>query len=402
MWMFLEPYSFIFEGKQGYIIYNTLNGEIVKSYNTKIINDIIRSIKQSNRYGISIEENLLKDKSVLHFIKDLRETFTGDIINIEEMGHAPFVFKPVLDLLNNPFRNEDIKENPFDKEEVVKYLHEVTLYLGGTCIHNCEQCINLYKQTTFCTNQTCDNVLTKTDYENLFIHLATIGLKNVKLIINDLGSSSTIEIISLMNLYELYPDVYINYMNFKIGSFNRLCSSVKINSLNILVNKQLNKNIKEIPQAANWIFLVDAEDTLLKVNSFIEAEGINAKIVPIYTKKNITFFENFVYTTFDDLKSQVLSKKEVFAKQILNETMFGKLYIMADGMVFANLNRKSLGNIKINSLNELIHKELLSKDSWLFTRNYGKCSNCVYKYLCPSPSNYELFMGNLDLCTIVD
>lgn len=105
--MFLEPYSFIFEGKQGYIIYNTLNGEIVKSYNTKIINDIIRSIKQSNRYGISIEENLLKDKSVLHFIKDLRETFTGDIINIEEMGHAPFVFKPVLDLLNNPFRNED-------------------------------------------------------------------------------------------------------------------------------------------------------------------------------------------------------------------------------------------------------------------------------------------------------
>lgn len=400
MWIFLEPYSFIFEGKQGYIIYNTLNGNIVNSYNSKTVKDLIRRIKQSDKYGVALEEKILKDNDVLQFIEDVRETFSGDLIAVKGIGNEPFVFKPILDLLNNPFRNEENKENPFDKEEVVKYLHEVTLFLGCKCIHNCEQCSTIYKQTTFCTNFLGDAILTKSDYENLFIHLATIGLKKIKLIVNNIDLSSVIEIISLMNLYELYPDFYINYKNFNANDFCFLCSKSKIGGLYILVNEQLPKDIRDIPQTANWIFSVDSEDMLLKTNSFIETEKICARMVPVYTKTNVPFFENFVYTTFDDLKSQILNKQAIFARQILNETMFGKLSIMPDGTVFANVNKKPLGNIKMNSLNELIHKELLGQESWLFTRNNGQCSNCVYKYLCPTPSSYEFFIEKLDLCNI--
>ena len=83
IWIFLEPYSFIFEGVQGYVIYNTLNGEIIKSNNSKTINNIIKEIKESDRYGIRLEENIFKENDVFQFIKKLRETFTGDFIETD-------------------------------------------------------------------------------------------------------------------------------------------------------------------------------------------------------------------------------------------------------------------------------------------------------------------------------
>lgn len=400
IWIFLEPYSFIFEGVQGYVIYNTLNGEIIKSNNSKTINNIIKEIKESDRYGIRLEENIFKENDVFQFIKKLRETFTGDFIETDVSRNEPFIFKPILDLLNAPFINDNKEENRFDKEEVVKYLHEISLFLGGKCKHKCEQCSTLYKQTTFCTISSSNDLLTKTNYEELFIRLKTIGLKKIKLIVNNFDLSFVVEIITLMNLYELYPDFYINYINFDLEKFSHLCNNVKISNLYILVNKELPESIEKVSQTAKWIFLIDNENDLLRTNSFIETKNINAKIVPVYTKTNTDFFESFVYTTLDDLKSQILGKKEIFARQVLNETMFGKLSIMADGSVFASVNKQSLGNIKYNSLNELIHKELTNKESWLYTRDQSKCSECVYKYLCPSPSDYEFFIGKTNLCTI--
>lgn len=52
------------------------------------------------------------------------------------------------------------------------------------------------------------------------------------------------------------------------------------------------------------------------------------------------------------------------------------------------------------SLGEIVFNELENSKSWLLLRDDGLCEKCENKYLCPSVSNYELVIGELDLCHI--
>ena len=47
-WFYLEPYTFVFEGKQGTVVYNTLNGKVVRCENDIVVNDILCQLKERN------------------------------------------------------------------------------------------------------------------------------------------------------------------------------------------------------------------------------------------------------------------------------------------------------------------------------------------------------------------
>ena len=79
---------------------------------------------------------------------------------------------------------------------------------------------------------------------------------------------------------------------------------------------------------------------------------------------------------------------------------FGKINIMPNGDVYANLNHPILGNIYTDSLYEIVHKEVEEGKSWLRIRNEAPCNDCVYQWLCPPPSNYEIAIGRSNLCHV--
>ena len=92
-----------------------------------------------------------------------------------------------------------------------------------------------------------------------------------------------------------------------------------------------------------------------------------------------------------------MSKRDIFIRQTLNISYFGKLYIEPDGKVYANLDNAPLGMID-DSPHDLVYKELTEGHSWLHIRDQEPCRECVYQWLCPSPSNYERVIGKPDLC----
>jgi pseudo-rSAM protein len=121
---------------------------------------------------------------------------------------------------------------------------------------------------------------------------------------------------------------------------------------------------------------------------------------PIYTGDNIDFFEENVFLSKEDILSGSNSIKDFFAHQAINIYDFGKINIMSNGDVYANLNHPPLGNIYTNSIYEIIQKEIDEGKSWLRIRNQTPCNNCVYQWLCPSPSDYEIAIGRQNLCHI--
>jgi len=54
-----------------------------------------------------------------------------------------------------------------------------------------------------------------------------------------------------------------------------------------------------------------------------------------------------------------------------------------------------------DDIKDVTIKALKTGKAWFNTRDrVTPCKDCIYKYLCPSPSNYELTLGRNNLCHI--
>lgn len=74
-----------------------------------------------------------------------------------------------------------------------------------------------------------------------------------------------------------------------------------------------------------------------------------------------------------------------------------------DSALFYNtLNNEEIDNMNNLSFKEMAFKEMMTNDNWRRLRkNISICENCVYNFLCPDPSNYELVIGKNNLCNIL-
>jgi hypothetical protein len=59
-----------------------------------------------------------------------------------------------------------------------------------------------------------------------------------------------------------------------------------------------------------------------------------------------------------------------------------------------------LGNIYTDNIYEIVSKEIEEGKSWFRIRSHAPCNDCVYQWLCPPPSNYEIAIGRPNLCFI--
>ena len=157
------------------------------------------------------------------------------------------------------------------------------------------------------------------------------------------------------------------------------------------------------PQQINpkFIFPVTSEEEYKKVSSEIEKASIsNYELKPVFNGQNINFFEKHIFTNKEDFLSLNLSKRNVFANQTINTNFFGKLIILPDGAVHANLNKPAIGTIHDTPYN-ILYKEMIEGESWMMVRKQSPCSSCIYQWLCPPPSNYELVINRNNLCHII-
>ena len=124
------------------------------------------------------------------------------------------------------------------------------------------------------------------------------------------------------------------------------------------------------------------------------------------TSRNL-IFSNFchvlrenIYLNVEDILSTSWSKNEIFANQQLNTNDFGKIRIATNGYIYANPNYQPIGKWD-DDYKKLIYNELRHGNSWRRTRDkQAICKECIYKYLCPSPSNYEIAIQKPNLCNL--
>ena len=193
------------------------------------------------------------------------------------------------------------------------------------------------------------------------------------------------KIISLQSNFE-------NNFSYKIAVHFPIDMQKWKHSIQFLLNQKL---------PFEYIFGVTSEDNCQQAEQLIEEFEIEKhQLKPVFTGTNIEFFEENVFFTKADVLSAGVSIKDVFANQSMNIYDFGKINIMPNGDVYANVNHPALGNIGMHSIHEIVQNKVDEGISWLRIRNQEPCNNCIYQWLCPPPSDYEIDISRPILCHV--
>ena len=400
--LYLEPYTFIFTGEERFTVYNSING-----YYLEVVDEVCKSLLAElqipeNGYCISVTEQQAKDKDVISFIHRIQNSFSGDIIPFDSTKHhpnkKPFIVPPILRLYNTV---ETIKAGGGQElgEVILRNLNEVTLFLPGSCDKKCKGCLGYYKQFNHCSSFEEKDTLNHKEYQKLFNNLDACGVNKVNLIVNDFDNPVFLEIWKNRSSNTFKKKFIFNVQNLSKEVVSLFSDT---DELNVYVNNSFSTDklneLKELTRGLNiqWIYIIESEKDIEGID-FTE----NTSAVSFYNKQNLPFFEENIYLTLEDLLESPIEKQTIFRRQALNENFFGKLFILPSGETFSNLNKDSLGNIKIDSLGQLIYNEFDNSRAWLLTRDsVDVCSNCQNKYLCPSISNNGLVIGKPNLCHI--
>lgn len=405
-WFYLESYTFILEGRQGMLTYNTLNGAVVRDGGRKEIRTLLEQLQLPvNGYCIRITEEQLENKEIQSFITEIRNTFSGDWIDCELSQRKPFIFKPRLNLLDDP--EKTILEKGYTlREDLLQYLHEVTIQLDTPCRSTCIHCAEYHKQSLFCTHESVPEVLDTKEYIPLLDRLSTLGIHHINITGGNLAESGRFrDLLQIAGSYTFQVHLYTYYENVDPGLIALLKNNDKF-VLTLLCEgipeeEQIQTALSYTQDAVcNWHFLISSGEEYEQINRIREEFGLPGEIIPFYDGQNEDFFRQYIYMDVDDILAEPISKQQIFRRQVMNENLFGKLTIAADGTVYSNRNKPALGNIRTNTLNELVYKEIAEKNCWLWKREDTSCHDCVYKLLCPPPGNYELVLEKSNLCHI--
>jgi pseudo-rSAM protein len=402
---FLEPYTFIFHQEEEWVLYNTLNAAYIHCSNHPELTTILKELDNpDNGYCIRISEQTLANPIVNSFMKQVRESFSGDLIKENPGQKKPYIFKPVL-FFN--YTQEKLTENHLTLfgERILLNLNEVTFFLHNNCGQLCEDCNNYHKQTLHCSSFQGEPALTTEDYIRITGQLDANGVERLNLAGGNWLADEKLKIlIPFIMASRMKKSFYQHFTQLSVSLVDLL--TVESCKLIILIHpgfdkEYLQKNIF-LHEAKNitWKFIVSSISDMIAIEDLDIPEHIHVEITPYYNQKNLDFFKENVFLELADILNTPVSRETIFRREILNENFFGKLFISPRGDVYANMNKPSLGNITNEPLKELVYKELYNSLAWLKVRDKSPCIHCVNKLLCPSVSNYEFAIGQENLCHI--
>lgn len=376
-WFTIEPYVFIGLTNQYTLLYNTLDGIIIESDKIEVINLIRETVKKDN-YGVTLlTEQNYRNNNIKDFVKELRDKFMGDIIDVALSKKKPIQLLPYYNYPDNNKLNIYKRHSFSSDRNVLKNLFEINIHLNGNT--NASKLISFLSSIPgIQTFNIIGNIEEVTNYKEIISYF------------DQLSSPKNI-ICSYKHIFALSPD-------FKNNFSYRVSIDFPIDKV---LWKQSNMILLSQGFPIEYVFEVssfeDCQNAELLIENFqIEKYRLN----PVYTGENIQFFEENIYLSKEDILSTSLTIKDFFSRQAINLNDFGKINILPNGDIYANINHPVLGSIYTNNIYEIVQKEIDNGKSWFNIRNQSPCNNCVYQWFCPSPSDYEITIGRTNLCHI--
>ena len=392
-WFVLHQDTFLWvKGDEG-LVYGTSNKHLCYRFQNKgrivrMTNDLLQP---NNLYRTIVTEEDLSVNEVKEWVNTILLTSCGELIDIDDNIKVPVSLKPILKIQDTVSFYKVSHETHTDGK-IIQNLLKLVIHLNGS-IHGDD---DIAKQIIF-PQKTTNKLKEWTSIRNFITSMGNPNfLVEIILVGNIWKYPDYMDLLQFLHTLPVRVSVYVTEEDYRMQDYG----TTSFENIFFYILKR-NYNIPCVEKHNLFYHLI-----ISSVNEYGRALDITGglkpghyKIMPVYTGDNKDFFEEFVYVTEEEIGEIQLSKREVFARQAINIYDFGTLTVDIDGHVYGNLNRRVLGTID-DGLYLLTYRELTGGDSWLSVRNESPCCNCIYQWICPSPSNYELVIGKPNLCHI--
>jgi pseudo-rSAM protein len=406
-WLILSPEVYVNESNGCVFLYNTSTGNRIETDDVEHL-AIIQKLHLKHNLGcIELLKEYKNNPDIMAWIEHAVEKRILHIETRERYPQKPVVLMPVLNLRVdvNKYGREDVAHIG---NEILINLSQIYLYLNADCSLNCVGCQEYYKQAIFCK---CNKDLTKMNnlhpkiIDQLLHELKYSMVGTVNILGGDISKYEYInELDEVLNKYDFEFRFWCHYKN--LNNIEQWVSRINKYHIEILVNFPLEDNVlvdhlpEMVRERYTFHFLIENEIHFEKVENMI-ANGVeHVRIIPYFNGTNNKFLEDYVFVRTEDLFKETIEQRVIFRNQKLNANYFGVLNVMENGDVYANVNKAHLGNLHADSILKIIYDEMLSISSWRDIRSMKPCSECLYQFVCPPPSNYEYAIGKYNLCHI--
>ena len=403
-WFGILPHVFYVKKGAQILLYNTQNGSYIVSSDADVI-ALTEEMHLKNNLGIiALTQSQLQHSIIAKFVQESKEKNICMFQEQDPDKPKPVQLMPILNL------QRDVDKLKLDKsrsvgEGIMDYLTDVTVILNDDCRHSCLGCESYDKQFFHCSKTTNGQQLAANTVIRFLEDIRYTALRRLAFTGGDILSYRQWE---KLNDYfvenEIRPYIGIHYQNIIGDKVNMLKDYPIELFVTFPVNEQLfSDSFRSLNDfTVNYLFAVASEDDCNMAEKLIQEYNISHyEYRAFYNGKNLDFFENQVFLTQDDIMSEPIAQRTIFAHQKLNTLFFGKIILLPNGDVKANTNGSVLGNIYNEYISKILEKELTGTDFWRKIRDQKPCVDCLFQFLCPSPSNYELAIGRNNLCHIL-
>ncbi|MCP5107414.1 MAG: hypothetical protein GY950_28765, partial [bacterium] len=154
--------------------------------------------------------------------------------------------------------------------------------------------------------------------------------------------------------------------------------------------------------SAQFLLVVGADRDIDAAEALIESSRLeDYAFRPFFNGGNRQFFEENIFLEKNDILETRPGPKEIQARQLVNPSQFGRLTVLSNRSIYADVNAPRLGVLKRDGLYRAISGEMDRGRSWRRTRKRVKpCNGCTFEALCPPLSGYEYALGRNNLCHI--
>lgn len=411
-WFYIDSYVHISIKKNTVLFYNPYTGKILEYNNEPGILGLVKKLRlPANLRVVPLWETELNNPVIREFVSNIKENFMGDLLETGASHSKPVQLPPF------PKVNKDVKYLKMDKnrsvgEDIMDYLTDLRIYVNDRCRHHCNICAGAYRQFPCCTSGR------RGQRELVIDYLKTLTEETRSAPYLDyhiLGGSifeysmmeQAIEIIKGLSNRKIF---YIHYLNVKPGKERLKMLKEAGGELMMLINWPLDEVKLKLALdtvftsgiESNITFIIRDEQDFAQADRIIDGYSLRTfEVKALYTGSNRAFFEENIYIGNDEIEEARPSLKDIYSRSFVNAFHFGKLTVLPNRAVYADVNAPYLGILGKDSIYEIMMKELSQGKSWRnIRRNVSPCKSCTYECLCPPISNYSTAIGRYDMCRI--
>lgn len=411
-WFFIDTYVHICRKKNSVLLYNSLNGKALKfsrDKDQKILNLLkyLRSPKKLQVIRLTNKE--LHVPVIYEFVQTIRDYFMGDLIETSFSKRKPIQFMPIISIKNdvNLLKNNT---NGSVGENAMEYLTQICLYINYACPLECDICSRAYKQFSCCTmEKNGNNELDILKIKKLLEETSSSPLINLNILGGNIFKYSKFrELTGIINHLPTQKVYYTHYLNVSDASSNLKLLNPRSSSLKILVPFPLDEEnfktavdtFKNTKVKSKFIFVIQSAEEFEKAEALISSFQIHDyEFQPFFNGQNLDFFMEGVFTNKEEILEAKPKMKDIYANSVVNSLNFGRLTILSNGHIHANVNAPRLGILGKDSIYDVLYKEMYHGKSWRRIRKHVEpCKHCTFQALCPPLSNYTYALGKNNLC----